>query len=113
MSDEDDVIITGQTEHLECPHCHQSGKLYVINSRADPRDNSVRRRRKCSACGQRVTTRELVRLSSTPSPIADESLRCRTLAIRLRQEADELDSIARVLERHAKRQADIMDEAGA
>lgn len=39
-----------------CPKC--GGKLIVLDSRPDEKNNRVRRRKQCEQCGERITTIE-------------------------------------------------------
>ena len=43
---------------LRCPNCDEVGQMLVLDSRAVRSTNSVRRRRRCDACGHRFTTHE-------------------------------------------------------
>ncbi len=45
---------------MRCPYCGASGSR-VVDTRADPEQNEVRRRRSCRVCGERFSTVERVR----------------------------------------------------
>lgn len=60
---------------MKCPACHAPDSR-VLDSR--PRDYGVRRRRQCSACGHRFTTRETLAIRETgecmalpPAPLGE------------------------------------------
>ncbi len=44
---------------MRCPYCH-SGDSQVLDTRETPDSDGIRRRRRCSSCGQRFTTYERV-----------------------------------------------------
>ncbi len=43
---------------MRCPNC-LSNNVYVIDSRNESKNNSILRRRKCSNCNHRWSTREI------------------------------------------------------
>lgn len=44
---------------MHCPYCHK-GESQVLDTRETPDSDGIRRRRRCSNCGQRFTTYERV-----------------------------------------------------
>ncbi|MFN8370966.1 MAG: transcriptional regulator NrdR [Bacteriovoracaceae bacterium] len=44
---------------MNCPYCNQL-ETKVTDSRHDPLNNTIRRRRKCDDCGKRFTTHEYI-----------------------------------------------------
>lgn len=51
---------------LLCPACGNAVSLRVIESRPVPDQQAIRRRRRCSGCGYRFTTKE--RVDDQPVP---------------------------------------------
>ncbi|MCH8881363.1 MAG: transcriptional repressor NrdR [Planctomycetes bacterium] len=45
---------------MQCPSCKELNKDRVIDSRATEAGKAIRRRRECTACGQRYTTKERI-----------------------------------------------------
>lgn len=99
---------------MRCPVC-QSGQTKVLDSRDGP-DGEIRRRRICTTCGHRFTTRErideslpiVVKRSGTRQPFdRDKVRRGLELACRKRPvQPSQLDDIVRAIEQWAGTRGD-------
>ncbi|TPV92331.1 MAG: transcriptional repressor NrdR [Myxococcales bacterium FL481] len=99
---------------MRCPVC-QSGQTKVLDSRDGP-DGEIRRRRSCSTCGHRFTTRErideslpiVLKRDGTRQPFDRDKLR-RGLELACRKrpvQPVQLDDIVRALEQWAGTRGD-------
>lgn len=76
---------------MRCPACGHD-KSAVVDSRAAEQGRLIRRRRRCSGCGDRFTTHEVV-FGSSENAVNDRVIRrAKRLLITLMEKLDETES---------------------